>query len=344
MKALRYLGQKKHEVIELPTPVIKENEVLVKVKACGICGSDIHGYLGLTGRRLAPMTQGHEFSGEIVERGKKVTKFNIGNRVVVQPCFFCGECLYCKLDYTSVCVNKRFFGVFDIDGALAEYIAVPEKLLFSLSDKCTYEEGALIEPYSVAYASIKKVGLGELKDKIVLIIGAGTIGLSILQLVKLQEPKIIIVSDLSDVRLNKAKDIGADYTINPKREDYMKTVNSITEGEMVDVSFEAVGIQATANQAIKCLKSFGKAVWVGLSQNQIEINMQDVVASARSVLGSYIYTHSEFGEMVEILSRGELNTKQLITKVITLEESVDMFDDIYSYPDKYIKVIVDPSK
>ena len=342
MRALRYLGPNQLEVQDVPKPVPKPNEVLLKVRDVGICGSDLHGYLGKTGRRIPPMTMGHEFSGEVVELGSAVTKFKVGDGVVVQPINFCGECVNCKEGLTNMCLNRLFFGVLEEDGAMAEYVAVPEKLMYKLPEGYSYEFAATAEPYAVAHGAVAKAG--DLKDKNVLIIGAGTIGLCILQLVAIQKPKQIFVSDLSDARLATAKRLGADITINPKNEDYLQVISDHTDTIMVDVSIEAVGVQATANQSIKALRFGGTAVWVGMSQKEMEINMQDVVCLARRILGSFNYTHKEFGEVVDLLVSGKLHPEDLISCVVSLEEAVDMFPKALANPDDYIKVLIDPTK
>ncbi len=340
MKALKYLAPGKLEVQEEAKPVPREKEVLLKVKACGICGSDVHGYLGLTGRRIPPMTMGHEFSAEVVENGAQAARFQPGDGVVVQPINFCGTCVNCRKGLTNMCLNKKFFGVLTENGAMAEYLSVPEKLLYPLPAGSTYEAGALSEPYAVAYGSVKKAG--ELTGKNVLIVGAGTIGLCILQIVMLHHPKKVIVSDLSDSRLAKAKQFAPCETVNPAKQDYMERIRGITDGSMIDVSFEAVGVEATANQSIKCLAIGAKAVWVGMSQKEMTINMQDIVCSARTVIGSFNYTHEEFGEVVELLGTGKLNWQLLISAKVGLEEAPEAFKALHERPDDFLKVIIEP--
>jgi 2-desacetyl-2-hydroxyethyl bacteriochlorophyllide A dehydrogenase len=342
LKALRYLGPQKILLQEQPEPVLKEDEVLVKIMASGICGSDVHGYLGLTGRRIAPMTMGHEFSGQIVKVGSKAKSFDPGARVVVQPLNFCGECINCRHGNTNMCVNGRLFGVMDVDGAMAEYLAVPEKLLFSLPEKCSYETGAMAEPFAVAYGAVKKAG--DLKNKSVLIVGAGTIGLCILQIVRLHGPQLVVVSDLSDNRLKVAAELGAGKTINPENQEYLELVKRFTDGNMIDVSFEAVGVAAAVNQSLRVLKKMGTSIWVGNSAREIEINMQDVVTSALTISGTYIYTHEEFGEVVEMMGTGRLRADRLISKVISLEEAPETFAAMHQQPDAFIKVIIDPTR
>ena len=342
MKALRYLGPEKLKVEDVPTPVPQRGEVLIRVRACGICGSDVHGYYGLTGRRIAPMTMGHELSGEVCELGDNASRFAIEDRVIAQPINFCGECVHCKRGLTMLCLNKKFFGVLSENGAMAEYVAVPEKLLYRLPDQSSFYEGALVEPYAVAYGAVKRAG--DIAGKTVLVIGAGTIGLCVLQLIKQKKPGLVIVSDLSAARLKTAMKLGADKGINSQEEDFLEVVLSATNGDMIDLSIECVGVQSSANQSIRCLKPAGTSVWVGMSQKEMTINMQDIVCSARSILGSFNYTHEEFGQAAEIVASGRLNTSEMITKVVSLDEAVNVFPQIHDNPDDYKKVIVDPTR
>ena len=341
MRALRYLGPGIMKMQEQPTPTPQANEVLLKVRACGICGSDVHGSLGLTGRRIPPVTMGHEFSAEVAGLGSAVTSVQVGDGVIVQPIHFCGTCINCRQGLTNMCLNKKFFGVLTVDGAMAEYVAVPEKLLYPLPPTLSYEQGALTEPYAVAYGCVKKAG--ALKGQNVMIVGAGTIGLCILQVVRLQQPKKIIVCDLSDARLKTAKRLGAHVTLNPGKEEYLQAVSDCTDGEMIDTSFEAVGVEATANQSIRALKIGGTAVWVGMSQKEMQINMQEIVCSARRVIGSFNYTHEEFGEIVGLMSTGKMETSALISQIVPLEDGPEAIQRLIEYPDQYIKIILDPT-
>ncbi|MFV0351258.1 MAG: zinc-binding dehydrogenase [Oscillospiraceae bacterium] len=342
MRALRYLEPGVVKVQEMPIPQPNEGEVLLKVDRCGICGSDVHGYLGLTGRRIPPMTLGHEFSAIVAETRPDTKKFAVGDKVVVQPIHFCGTCVNCKQGLTNMCLNKRFFGVLTVDGAMAEYIAVPEKLLYRVPQGVGGSVAALTEPYAVAYGSVKKAG--DLGGKTVLIIGAGAIGLCILQMVLLQKPKMIVMCDLSDKRLENAKHMGANETINPKTENYLEKIEKLTDGLMMDISFEAVGVEATANQSIKALKVGGTAMWVGMSQKEMTINMQDIVCSARAVIGSFNYTHKEFGEVVDLLGQGGMQASELISEEVGLEGVLQALQNLHDHPDDYIKILIDPQK
>lgn len=338
MKSLLYQGPRKLELVDCKAPVPGAGEVLLAVKACGICGSDVHGYLGITGRRIPGVAMGHEFSAVVAGLDEGVKDYNIGDRVVVQPIDACWECTYCREGNNNLCSQRSLIGVLEVQGAMAEYICVPERLLVPLADSCTFEIGALAEPLTVAYAAVNKID--DYSGKTVLIVGAGMIGLCILEMLKFKKPERIIISDLSNKRLQRAKRRGADEIINPMEQDYIQALSDLTDGEMCDISIEAVGVEAAVNQSIRALKKNGKTIWAGLSQKEIKINMHDVVVPQCTIIGSMNYTHREFTEVVELLAAGKIQTDGLITTYIYLDEAADMFEKIHEKPDDYLKVII----
>ena len=342
MRALRFLEPRKLEVQEVNKPVPGPDEVLLKIRACGICGSDPAGYTGRSGRRIPPMTMGHEFAAEVEQVGANVTEFKPGDAVIPQPINFCGTCENCRRGLTMLCLNKIFYGVLTTDGAMAEYLCVPAKQLYRKPENISFYEAALAEPYAVTYGAYRKAG--SLKDQIVLIIGAGTIGDCLLQLVLLDEPKMVIMADLSDRRLEIAKGLGATHTINTGKVDALEEISRITDGHMIDISFEACGVEPTANLSIKALKIAGTSVWLGMNQKEMTLNMQDVVCSARNVLGSFNYTHKEFGEVVELIGSGRLATDKIISKIVSLDEAPQAFEDLLASPDQFLKIVIDPTR
>lgn len=338
MKALVYFGPEDLRISQIEDLKPGENEVLIKVRATGICGSDVHGYLGLTGRRVPPMVMGHEFAGYISEIGSKVKEIKVGDRVTVQPVNFCGECEFCLKGLTNVCVNRKFLGVMDVNGSMAEYVCVPARLIYKLHDSMSYVQGAMIEPLAVAYRAVKQVKSLEGKD--VLIVGAGTIGLLVLQIVKTKKARKIFISDLSDFRLDDAKKLGADIIINPSKDNAADLIAKETKGLGVDVAIEAVGISPTVQQAMSALKIGGACIWIGNSAKMININMQEVVTRELNISGTYIYTHKEFGEALDLLSEGNIDIEAVISKVITLEEGPKMFNKLANDASQLIKVVI----
>jgi 2-desacetyl-2-hydroxyethyl bacteriochlorophyllide A dehydrogenase len=341
MKALVYSGPEDLRIIDAEDVTPAADEVKIKIKATGICGSDVHGYLGITGRRIPPMIMGHEFSGVVTEIGMAVKTVKVGDRITVQPVIFCGTCEMCRNGLTNICSNKTFYGVMNVNGSLAEYLCVPEKLVYSLPDSLNYIDGAMVEPLAVAYRAVKQAA-PEMAGKTVLIVGAGTIGLLVLQVAKLMNPGKIIVSDVNDFRLEVAAKLGADYTVNPLKQDLKDFVESVATGPGgIDISIEAVGITATVQQALSVLKTHGTCIWIGNSQKMIEINMQEVVTRELKITGTYIYTHAEFGEAIELLTQGKINLNLLISEIVSLENAADAFNRLAHQPEKLIKIIVE---
>jgi 2-desacetyl-2-hydroxyethyl bacteriochlorophyllide A dehydrogenase len=340
MKALVYLGPKEIKLRDVEMPSPRSGEVLLKVSATGICGSDVHGYLGLTGRRIAPMVMGHEFCGIIEKTGEGVRGFKEGDHVVVQPVIFCGKCPFCKQGLTNLCTDKRFIGVLDCNGSMAEYIAVPAKLLYKVPSSFDASAGAMVEPTAVAYRAVKKAE-ALIKGRDILIVGAGTIGLLVLSLVKLHRPRKVIVSDLNERRLAIASKLGADAVVKPEGEGLVNAVADCTGKAGVDVAFEAVGVSATVQQALGCLKPKGTCIWVGNSQKMIQVNMQEAVTRELSVFGTYIYTHAEFGEVLKIIADRKIDIAPIISKVAPLGEGEEIFKALTQPDNELIKVILE---
>lgn len=335
----------------------KPGEVRLKIMATGICGSDVHGYLGITGRRTPPMIMGHEFAGIVDALGDGVNGtddgrgangmddgcgangtddgrgIDVGMRATVQPVVFCGSCAYCLRGETNLCVNRRFFGVMAENGSMAEYLCVPARLLVPLPDGMSMEQGAMAEAAAVAYGAVRRAG--SLSGKEVAIVGAGPIGLLILQMAKAFGAERVYVSDLDDSRLQAARMLGAGKVVNPGREE----LSGLIPGG-VDVSFEAVGMAPTVAQAIDLTKNGGTSVWVGNSHKIIDVDMQAIVTRRLNVLGSYIYTHQEFLDTVKLLNDGTINCDAIISHQYPLEKGVEVMADMAENPRKYLKVLL----
>lgn len=332
MKALRYLGPNVLEVQDVSRPEPGAGEVLLRVGACGICGSDVHGYLGLTGRRTPPMTMGHEFSGTVAAVGEGVTRLQPGDRVAPYPVEFCGTCGFCSAGKTNLCADKRQYGVLTVDGAFAEYLCVREDLCFPIADGVSFAQASMMEPLAVAYHAVKTAG--DLKGKRVLIVGAGTIGLLALLCCRIAEPKEILVSDLSAERRELALKLGADAAVDP-----------VTEAEKladVDVAFEAVGAGASVRSAMAALRIGGTAVWIGNNKPMIELNMQQVVTRELKIRGSFLYDMEDFGTVVDLINQGTLDVSGLISREIPLEDAPAAFRQLAEDPGGLIKVVVNP--
>ena len=337
MKGLVFCGNEILNWKDVPDVTPKDNEVKIKIKAAGICGSDVHGYQGITGRRIPPMIMGHEFSGIVVEVGKDVKNIKVNDRVAPFPVDYCGECEYCRIGDVQLCPTRRQFGVLKVDGAFAEYICVPEKVCLKLTDSVSYSAGSTIEPLAVANRAVKQAG--NLEGKNVLVVGTGPIGLMVITCVKAQNPAKIFVSDISDHRLSVAKQMGADYVINPMNESLKEIILANTGSLGVDVSFEAVGISATCIQAMLGLRIGGLSVWIGQGSPLVEIRMLDIVTRELKIFGTFMYGLKEFEAAVRMLNMGIVDITPIISKEVPMSQGAEWFDKL-TKSNNLVKVIL----
>lgn len=326
MKAVYYLGDNHMEMRDIPIPQPKKDEYLVHIDACGVCGSDFEGFLGKTGRRIAPMIMGHECAGTIVE-APAGGALELGRPVAIFPKFFCGVCPTCKAGKANLCPSAKFMGVMDFDGAMTEYVCVKEQYLVPY-----YGVGAdvasLAEPAAVAYNGVAKLSDAQIQDAdSILLVGAGTIGLLALLWLKYRGAKRVIVSDMSEFRLSLARRMGADDTFNPAScGDFEKAIAALTDGAMCDLSVEAVGVSPTAQASIDALKPAGTAVWIGNAAKMVSVNMQYVVTKELCIKGNYIYSPEDFQTCVKLLSDQAIRAEELITHHMDMSRGVEAFE------------------
>jgi threonine dehydrogenase-like Zn-dependent dehydrogenase len=338
VKALVYHGEKQLKWEEAADPEIREDQLLVATRAVGVCGSDLHGYLGVTGRRIPPMIMGHEFSGVVGKTGKKVKGFAPGDRVCIQPIQFCGTCVFCRQGFQNICPNKKILGVMDVNGAMAELVAVNADHAFHLAEGVSFADGSMVEPFSVAHAAVKQAP--QLRGKNVAVVGAGTIGLCLLQFLLMGKPRRIIVTDLSQNRLSLAGQLGAHTLINPAQEDPVKAVLEATDGMGADIVFEAVGESPTARQSVDLVKIHGNIIWIGNSAKMVEIDMQKVVTTELNIQGSYGFTTETFKETLDLMNAGKLKAERIISLKQPLPEGSAVFEKMLREKDRHIKAIL----
>lgn len=339
MKALVYEGPRQMPVREYPECSPKAGEVKIKVKYCGICGSDLHGYTGASGRKIPPMIMGHEFSGVVVELGEGVQKFQVGDRVSVLPVEYCGECEFCKRGSMNICSNRRNLGVLDVDGAFTEHICMHEQFVYGLADNVSDEEGALLEPLAVAYHAVGRAQ--PIEGRNVLIAGTGTIGLLILMLVKANNPGKIVVTDLSEERLALARKFGADVTVNPMEQDLDQALKDAGIRDNVHIAIECVGATPTCQQTVDFVKIQGRIVWVGNAAKMVNINMQNIVTRELSVYGTYAFTDKDFAGALKMLEEKRIPAREIISRIIPFDKTTEVFEDLTQGRSRDIKVLVD---
>lgn len=340
MRALLLAAERQLALVSLPVPAIERpDDVLVRVRAVGVCGSDLHGYLGHTGRRVPPLVMGHEATGEVVAVGPAVQTLRPGARVATNTVAACGQCRPCRAGRRALCEHRRILGM-NAQGAYAEYVVWPESSLPELPDSLSYEAGALAEPLAVALHAVELAAIEP--GAVVFIAGGGPIGVLAHALVRLKGAGQIIVSDLHPERLAAARAFGADIVIDGRSDDPAEVAREATGGSGVDVAIEAVGYGATARQTIAAVRNAGTVVWLGNSERRIEIDMQAVVTRELSIRGSYGMTGAEFERALELLAEGRLPVADIINRYASLEEGPALFDQLLGSP-ATIKCVIRPS-
>lgn len=343
MKALVLTDYFKFEYKDVPMPEYGDDEVLVKVGACSICGSDVHGYDGGSGRRQPPVIMGHEAAGEIVEVGRNVTDFRKGDRVTFDSTVYCGKCYYCRKGMVNLCVNRRVLGVACDDyrqqGAMAEYVTVKERTLYRIPDNVTFEQAAAVEPLSVAVhaVSVSPIKLG---DKVV-IVGAGTIGLLLTQTVKAAGATTLVVVDIDDGKLQIAKKLGATHVINSKTESVAERVRQLTDGRGADLAFEAVGIPSTFSSAIDSVRLGGNVVMVGNVTKELPFPLQKCVTQQIGLYGSCA-SSGEYDVCLDMISNHMVDVDSIISQIVPLEQGGEWFDRLHAAEPGLIKVVLKP--
>ena len=327
MRALVYQGPWTMTLEEVPAPVAQAGEVVIDVKAVGICGSDIHGYTGSTGRRIPPMIMGHEFGGVITAVGEGVTMAKVGDEVVATPIF----------PHNGI-GQRRVLGVFSTPGAYAEQVVVHESMLLPKPTNISWQQAAMCEPLSVALHAISRTPIPLMGT--VAIVGAGTIGLLTMMAARLAGAGKIIMTDAIPHRLEMAEELGADLVINIKQQDVVQTVLDFTGGRGVDVAIEAVGIAPAVQQAHKITRNGGHITWIGNSAKMIDLDMQEVVARELTVRGTYGF-NTEFPLALDAIASGRINVEPLIERIASLEEAPAIFQSLASGTTDLLKVILE---
>ncbi len=328
---------------EVRRPEPRAGEVIVQVAAVGICGSDVHGFTGSTGRRQPGIIMGHEFSGTILEiepdeAWSDPAGWSLGERVVVNPLIACLECRACKAGNTHGCANRRGIG-WSVDGAYAEFVRVPIRNLHRLPDSVCDLEGALVEPLAVAIRAVNRTPF-EL-GATVAVVGAGPIGVLAMLALKLKGAGTVILSDLSDHRLELARSLGADIVVNAKDRDPVQSVRDATGGDGADAVLEAVGVTSSVRQAIHMTRTGGAITWIGNAAPNVEVPMQEIVTRELRVRGSYGFD-LEFDRAIELLAARRLNVMPLIERIAPLEEGEALITALARNELEAVKVVLRP--
>lgn len=328
---------------EVPTPVCGPDDVLVAVKACAICGSDVHGVDGSTGRRQPPVIMGHEASGIVAEVGSNVTGFAVGGRITFDSTIYCGQCSYCRRGQVNLCDNRRVLGVscgdYRQDGAFAEYVAVPVHICYPLPEELSFEEGALVEPVSIAIHGVSRAPL-SLNDT-ALVVGAGTIGLLIIQALRTAGCGQIIAVDIDAGKFSLAEKFGATSCLKADQDGLLAHIFELTGGQGVDAAFEAVGIGPTVNLAVEATRKGGHLVLVGNVSPKVELPLQAVVTRELTLHGSCA-SSGEYPLCLDLMKQGRISVKELISATAPLREGDGWFRRLYNREPGLMKVVLNP--
>jgi L-iditol 2-dehydrogenase len=365
MDALMLSEYKQLAVEDVPVPVCGSADVLVQVAACGICGSDVHGYDGSSGRRIPPIVMGHEAAGIVAALGSEVRSISVGDRVTFDSTVYCAKCEFCLRGEVNLCDNRQVVGVSCGDyrrpGAFAEYIAVPEYIVYRLPPALSFADAAMLEAVSVALHAVR---LSEIEGgETALVIGAGMIGLLVLQAARAAGCSRVFVADVDATRLKLAESLGADETFltsqpnaskpdaskpgasepDESQLDPIREIMRLTDGRGVDVALEAVGRNETVATAIDCVRKGGTVTLVGNIAQQVSVPLQRMVTRQIRLQGSCA-SAGEYPEAMEMVSSGKIKVAPLISAVAPLRDGPEWFARLYAHEPNLMKVILDPRR
>ena len=343
MRALLLKEYRRIELVESALPPIEAGEVLVRVAACGICGSDVHGYDGSSGRRIPPLIMGHEAAGVVEHAAPDVRGLAPGDRVTFDSTLYCGECFFCLRGQVNLCNNRRVLGVscgdYRRDGAFAEYVSVPARIVYHLPEQLSFEHAAMIEAVSVA---VHAVGLTPIKlGDAAVVFGAGMIGLIVIQALRLAGCTRVIAVDPDSARLALAGELGATELLNPKGVDVPAAVRDLTAGRGADIAFEVVGTPQPFQAAVASVRKGGAVTLVGNIAPAVELPLQSVVTREIRLIGSCA-SSGEYPVCIDLLARSAIRVEPLISAVAPLSDGPSWFERLYAKEPGLMKVILRP--
>lgn len=343
MKALVLENVRDLQLREVPVPELAPSDVLIQVKACGICGSDVHGYDGSTGRRIPPIIMGHEAAGVVIKVGSEVNTVGVGDRVTFDSTVSCGTCSFCRTGDVNLCDNRQVLGVscgdYRRNGAFAEYVAVPAHIVYKLPESFPFEKAALIEAVSIAVHAAK---ITEIKSgSSAAVIGAGMIGLLVVQAFRQYGCEKVFAVDLEQERLDAARRLGADETFLATDPELVHKLNQSAGGQGIDIVVEVVGTQSSITTAINSVRRGGTVTLIGNLAPKVEIPLQLVVTRQLRLLGSCA-SAGEYRECIELMANGLINVDPLVSAVAPLSEGPAWFERLYNREPGLMKVILQP--
>ena len=339
---MREYGRLNYE--DVPAPTIGDDEVLVRVMECSVCGSDVHGFDGSTGRRRPPIIMGHEASGVIEACGKDVRAHRPGDRVTFDSTIYCGHCDNCRAGRVNLCQSRMVLGVscedYSRNGCFAEYVNIPERILYRMPEGVSFVQAAMVEPLSVAYhaATRTPVAAGDS----VAVVGFGTIGSLTAQVVRALGAKRVIAVDIDEGRLEAARALGITDCVNSTRPDALEQLRALSGGG-VDIAFDATGIDSTVNLCLNSVRTGGRVVLIGNVAPEIRFPLQRVVTGQISLFGSCA-SAGEYPECLRLIASGQVDVDAVISRVVPLREGDYWMQKIYNREDGLTKICFDCSE
>ena len=341
MRALVLSEYKQLLLCEVPEPAVGERDVLVRVRACGICGSDVHGYDGSSGRRQPPVVMGHEAAGEVARVGRAVTAVAVGDRVAVDSTVSCGQCARCRAGRGNLCDGRRVLGVscaeYRREGAFAEYLAVPEHIVYRLPPEVSFAQAAMVEPVAVA---VHAVARAPMPARTAVVVGTGTIGLLVIQALRAAGAERVLAVDVDEGKRALALRLGAAAAYDPAAGDAVAEIRAATGGG-AEVALECVGATEPIKTAIASVAKGGSVVLVGNVSPSVALPLQAVVTGEITLLGTCA-SSGEYPRAIELLRTGAIDVGPLVTMLAPLAEGPRMFDRLYAREPGLLKVILQP--
>lgn len=343
MKAYKqYVEAKKVELVDIPEPTPINNQVKIKIKWAGLCGSDVNMYA--YGSPYPAHVIGHEMSGEVVELGPECTTLKVGDRVAPEPVVGCGKCPSCLSGKPNLCRLGYAPGLFDDNGAFSDFIVFPESGCHIIPENVSYESAACVEPLAVGYHTLKPANF-KAGDSVV-VTGAGPIGLGAIAALKAKGAKQVIVLQRKSLRQQFALEFGADIVIDPNEEDAAKKIMELTDGNGADCCIETTGAQSCFDICLAATKPAGTVCVVSMWHAPASLDMNSIVGTEIAVVGSLGYNGTDYADVLDMIARGVIDTSKFVTKKIALEDTVTEGLETMLGPDKkkMVKILVTPDK
>lgn len=354
MKAALWYAPNDVRVENIDEPAATKGTVKIKVKWCGICGSDLHEYLAgpifipvdqphPLSHNKAPVVLGHEFSGEVAEIGEGVKGLKVGDRVAVEPIVACGECPACREGKYNLCSSLGFHGLCGSGGGFAEYTVFPAEFVHKIPDTLSYEKAALVEPMAVALHSLRVCNF--MAGETALVLGAGPIGLATIECLKAAGAKLVIAMQRKSVRQEYAKRSGADVVLDPNEVNVAEEVRKLTDGVGADVSFETTGAKIGFEAGINSIKYDGTMVVTSIWEGDVSFNPNTIVFSEKKIIGTIAYRH-EFPATIALMGDNRIKAEGYITKKIYLDDIAKEGFGALTGPEKkqHVKILITPDK